>query len=56
MKRRGQVVRLKNLKTQKVIEVRIIQFDSIQGYWAEPANKSNRDWKWYPPTQWEKVK
>ena len=48
MKRRGQVVKLENTDTGEIVEGKVIQYDSIQGYWV--------DWKWYRPDLWKEVK
>ena len=56
MKRKGQIVRLKNRDTDKVIEVKVVQHDSIQGYWGEEFLEHYRNWEWYPPTEWEEIK
>ena len=60
MKRKGQIVRLKNLKTHEIIEAKVIQHDSIQGVWAEyfpPSVKpcDDNDWRWYHPTEWKVI-
>jgi hypothetical protein len=57
MKRRGQIVVLKNRNSSKVIKAKVVLSDSKQGYLAE--NKSDNfldDWHWYHPDKWEEVK
>ena len=57
MKKRGQVVKLRNIGTGKIVEGKVIQHDSVQGYWVEEKVSSNflDDWKWYPPDQWTEL-
>ena len=54
MRKRGQVVKLRNIKTGEIVEGKVIQHDSIQGYWVEEKVSSNflNDWKWYSPKEW----
>ena len=47
MRKRGQVVKLRNLGTGEIVEGKIIQYDSIQGYWV--------NWKWYRSSEWEEI-
>ena len=57
MKRRGQIVRLKNLETNKIVEAKVVLADSKQGYLAEECSKVNflEAWKWYSPKEWEEL-
>ena len=57
MKRRGQVVRLKNLETNKIVEAKVVLADSKQGYLAEERSKVNflEAWKWYSPEEWTEL-
>jgi hypothetical protein len=57
LRKRGQVVKLRNIETGKIVEGKVIQHDSIQGYWVEEKVSSNflNDWKWYPPDQWTEL-
>jgi len=34
LKKRGKVVKLRNIETGKIVEGKVIQHDSIQGYWV----------------------
>jgi hypothetical protein len=56
-KRRGQFVTLKNLKTGETVGGKVVQHDSIQGYWVEGTVSPNflDDWRWYHPSEWEEV-
>ena len=68
MKRKGQVVRLKSRETGAIIEAKVIQYDSIQGYWLKDVSTSDgkeyvpgedwdySDWRWFHPDTWEEVK
>ena len=53
MKRRGQIVKLQNVDTEKVVKVKVIWGDSIQGYLAED---SNGKWDRYPLSLWKEIK
>ena len=53
MKRRGQIVKLQNVDTEKVVKVKVIWGDSIQGYLAED---SNGNWDRYPLNLWKEIK
>ena len=57
MKRRGQFITLKNLETGDVVVGKVIQHDSVQGYWVEEKVSENyeQDWKWYHLSKWEEV-
>ena len=41
MKRKGQVVRLKSRETGAIIEAKVIQYDSIQGYWLKDVTTND---------------
>ena len=56
MKRKGQIVRLKNRETGTIVEAKVIQHDSIQGYWLRDISNNDSDWTWYRPDTWEEVK
>ena len=51
MKRRGQRVKLRC--GSRVVVVKVVLADSIQGYLAE--NEAG-DWKWYLFPKWEEVR
>ena len=58
MKKKAQIVRLENLDTNKIIEVLVVQHDSIQGYWGEELQNHlsiQRDWEWYNPKEWSEI-
>ena len=56
MRKRGQIVKLKNIKTSKVVEAKVVLADSKQGYLAEESGKPYVGfldaWKWYSPKEW----
>jgi len=57
MKKRGQFVTLKNLETGEIVGGKIIQYDSIQGYWVQEKISPNflNDWVWYRLSEWEDI-
>jgi hypothetical protein len=57
MKKRGQKVKLKHNETGQIIEGKVIQYDSIQGYWVEKRVSPNflNDWKWHNLNEWSEV-
>ena len=44
MKRKGQIVRLKSRETGTIVEAKVIQHDSIQGYWLKDISNNDSDW------------
>ena len=56
MKKKGQVVRLKNRETSMIVEAKVIQYDSIQGYWLKAISSNDSDWTWYHTDKWEEIK
>ena len=56
MRKRGQIVKLKNIKTSKVVEAKVVLADSKQGYLAELTDEPYVGfldaWKWYNPKEW----
>ena len=57
MKKRGQKVKLKHNDTGQVVEGKVIQHDSVQGYWVEAKVSPNflDDWHWYNLKEWSEV-
>ena len=57
MKKRDQVVKLKNLETNEIVEARVVLSDSKQGYLAEKRGMDNfrEAWKWYSPKEWSEI-
>ncbi len=49
--RRGQQIVLENERTQEHIAVKVVMYDSIQGWMAE---NGEGDWQWYKENKQEK--
>ena len=62
MKKRGQMVKLKSKSGKRVgglphkLEVKVIQHDSIAGYYAEIPFMKGKPWRFFDPADWEEVK
>ena len=60
MIKRGQKVKLKSKSGKRigalpsVLEVTVIQSDSVAGYFAEVP--TSKEWRWFDPSIWEEVK
>lgn len=58
MRKRGQIIKLKNIETSKVVEAKVVLADSKQGYLAEERGKARSfldAWRWYSPKEWEEL-
>ena len=61
MRKRGQQVKLRHVKTGQVVEAKVVLADSKQGYLAELVDYPitglrSTTWKWYHPNEWKKWK
>ena len=43
--RNGQYIVLKNNRTEEELTIKIVMYDSIQGWLGE--DRENKDWNWY---------
>ena len=58
MRKRGQIIKLKNIETSKVVEAKVVLADSKQGYLAEERGKTRGfldAWRWYSPKEWTEL-
>ena len=59
MKKRNQMVKLKTKSGKRVgglpptLEVKVIQHDSIAGYYAEIPFMKGKPWRFFDPLIWE---
>ena len=62
MKKRNRMVKLRSKSGKRVgdlpptLEVKVIQHDSIAGYYAEIPFMQGKPWRFFDPADWEEVK